>query len=260
MADRKIFVSGDLTSDDKFKEAIEQVEKKGFILSHRTGDTGVGKTLEDELGVKENSVQAADLGEIELKATRRDSNSKLTLFTKAPKKRGVNSRVLRAQYGYQTDESRALNPNINILHTQVNGRDFNTLNGEPFLKLTARDDRLYLEHAKDGILEDVYWEQEQLKKTFDKKYPSKKLYHVQAEAKKEDDGSESFHYSAAYSLEDFSAERMIEGLKSGELDVDIRLGVYASGDRKGKPHDNGTAIRVSSKKLDECFDKKKKLL
>lgn len=51
MADRKIFVSGDLTSDDKFKEAIEQVEKKGFIPSHRTGDTGVGKTLEDELGV-----------------------------------------------------------------------------------------------------------------------------------------------------------------------------------------------------------------
>ena len=71
MADRKIFVSGDLTSDDKFKEAIEQVEKKGFIPSHRTGDTGVGKTLEDELGVEENSVQAADLGEVELKATRR---------------------------------------------------------------------------------------------------------------------------------------------------------------------------------------------
>ena len=132
MADRKIFVSGDLTSDGKFKEAIEQVEKKGFIPSHRTGDTGVGKTLEDELGIEENSVQATDLGEVELKATRRNSNSKLTLFTRVPKKRGVNSRVLRAQYGYQTDESRSLNPNINILHTQVNGRDFNTLDGEPF--------------------------------------------------------------------------------------------------------------------------------
>ena len=130
------------------------------------------------------------------------------------------------------------------------------MDGEPFLKLTARDD----EHAKDGILEDVYWEQEQLKKTFDKKYPSQNLYHVQAEVKKEDDGSESFHYSEAYSLEDFSADRMIEGLKTGELDVDIRLGVYASGDRKGKPHDNETAIRVSSNKLDECFNKKKKLL
>ena len=153
-------------------EAIWRVEKKGFIPSHQAGDIGVGKTLEDELGVEENSVQVTELGEVELKVTRGDSNSKLTLFTQAPKK----------------------------------------------------------------------------------------LYHVQAEVKKEDDGSESFHYNEAYSLEDFSAERMIEGLKSGELDVDIRLGVYASGDRKGKPHDNGTAIRASSKKLDECFDKKKRFL
>ncbi len=30
---------------------MEQVEKKGFIPSHRTGDTGVGKALEDKLGV-----------------------------------------------------------------------------------------------------------------------------------------------------------------------------------------------------------------
>lgn len=260
MGNRRIIVSGDLTSDEKFMDAIKQIEMKGFILSHRSGDTGVGKTLEDVLGVEENSVQAADLGEVELKATRRESNSKITLFTKSPKKRGVNSSVLRARYGYQTDESRALNPNINILHTQVNGREFNTLNGEPFLKLTERDDRLYLEHATDGILEDVYWEQEQLKESFDKKYPSKKLYHVEAESKREADGTESFHYCEAYSLEDFSAERLIEGLKSGELDVDIRLGIYASGQRKGKPHDNGTAIRVSSKKLDECFEKKRKLL
>lgn len=41
--------------------------------------------------------------------------------------------------------------------------------------------------------------------------------------------------------------------------MDIRLGIYASGKRKGKPHDNGTAIRVPPKKLDECFDTKKLL-
>ena len=259
MADKKIFVSGDLTSDEKFKDAMKEIERKGFIPSHRAGDTGVGKTLEDELGIEENSVQAADLGTVELKATRKNSNSKLTLFTKAPKKRGVNSSVLRAKYGYKTDESKALNPNLKILHTQVNGREFNTLEGKPFLKLTERDKRLYLEHAKDGILEDVYWDQDQLKKTFGKKYPSGKLYHVQAESK-EEGGTELFHYDEAYSLEDFNAERMIEGLKTGELGVDIRLGIYASGLRKGKPHDNGTAIRVSPKKLDECFNKRKKLL
>lgn len=259
MAERVIKVTGDLTSDEKFQKELERIHSKGFIKSHRFGDTGVGKTLEDELGVQENSIQASDIGDVELKANRMGSNSKITLFTKSPNKRGVNNKILRKKYGYKTDESMELNKDIQILHTSVNGADFNTLNGEPFMKLTSKDDRLYLEHAKDGILEDVYWSEEELKKAFEKKYPAKKMYHVEAESKIQD-GEEEFYYTEAYSLENFSADKMIEGLISGNLEMDIRLGVYASGKRKGKPHDNGTAIRVSPEKLDDCFDSKKKLL
>ena len=153
MAERRITVSGDLTTDAKFKEAMKEIRDRGFIESHRKGDTGIGKTLEDELGVVENSVQAADLGKVELKANRKNSNSKITLFTKSPDKRGVNSKVLRAKYGYQTKESRELNPNINILHTTVNGKGFNSLDGEPFMKLKEKDDKIYLEHVTDGILD-----------------------------------------------------------------------------------------------------------
>ena len=259
MAERRIVVSGDLTTDAKFKEAMEEIRDRGFIESHRTGDPGIVKTLEDELGVEENSVQAADLGKVELKANRKNSNSKITLFTKSPDKRGVNNRVLRAKYGYQTEESRELNPNINILHTTVNGKEFNSLDGEPFMKLTEKDEKIYLEHATDGIIEDACWSKDSLKKAFDKKYPAKKMYHVQADSKIEN-GKESFHYNEAYSLENFSSDDMVDSLMSGDLEMDIRLGVYASGDRKGKPHDNGTAFRVSPNKLDECFDEKKKLL
>lgn len=56
MAERKIKVSGDLTSDEKFKAELSKIRDKGYIKSHRSGDTGVGKTLEDELGVEENSI------------------------------------------------------------------------------------------------------------------------------------------------------------------------------------------------------------
>lgn len=259
MAERRIKVSGDLTSDDKFKEEMQKISNKGYIKSHRSGDTGIGKTLEDELGIEENSIQSSDIGDVELKANRIGSNSKITLFTKSPNKRGVNNKVLRQKYGYKTDESRELNEDVQILHSSVNGKDFNTLNGKPFMKLTPKDDKIYLEHAEDGILEDVYWDETQLKKAFDKKYPSKKMYHVQAESKIQD-GEESFHFKEAHSLENFSADKMIDGLISGDLEIDIRLGVYASGKKKGKPHDNGTAIRVSPDKLDDCFDTKKKLL
>lgn len=259
MKKHRIKVSGDLTSDDKFKSELEKIYDKGFIKSHRRGDTGIGKTLEDELGIEENSVQASDIGDVELKANRIGSNSKVTLFTKSPNKRGVNTKVLRKNYGYKTDESKALNEDVQILHTSVNGTTFNTLNGKPFMKLTAKDNRLYLEHAKDGILEDVYWDEAQLKKAFDKKYPARKMYHVQAESKIEN-GEEFFRFSEAYSLENFSADKLLDGLISGDLEMDIRLGIYASGKRKGKPHDNGTAIRVSPNKLDDCFSTKKKLL
>lgn len=100
MVERRIMVSDELTTDAKFKEAMEEIRNRGFIKSHRKGDTGVGKTLEGELGVEDNSVQAADLGKVELKANRKKSNSKITLFTKSPDKRSVNSKILRAKYGY----------------------------------------------------------------------------------------------------------------------------------------------------------------
>lgn len=259
MAERRIKISGDLTSDEKFKRELEKIRDKGYIKSHRSGDTGIGKTLEDELGVEENSIQAADINTVELKTNRINSKSKVTLFTKSPDKRGVNNKVLRKKYGYKTNESKELNEDVQVLHTSINGASFNTLNGKPFMKLTTKEDKLYLEHAEDGILEDVYWEKSQLKKAFNKKYPAQKMYHVQAESINQD-GEESFHFTEAYSLENFSADKMLDSLISGDLEMDIRLGVYASGKRKGKPHDNGTAIRVSPNKLDDCFDTKKKLL
>lgn len=127
------------------------------------------------------------------------------------------------------------------------------------MKLTEKDDKIYLEHATDGIIEDACWSKGSLKKTFDKKHPAKKMYHVQADSKVEN-GKESFHYNEAYSLENFSPDEMVDSLLSGDLEMDIRLGVYASGKRKGKPHDNVMTFRISPNKLDECFNEKKKLL
>lgn len=257
---KKIVVTGDLTSDEKFQEEMKKIKAQGYIPTHRSGDTGVGKTLEDLLGVEENPVQAADLGDVELKANRKDSNSSVTLMTKAPSKRGVNNRILRKTYGYKTDESKELNTNAKILHSTVTSKGFNTLNGEPFMKLTFKDDRMYLEHAKDGILENVYWDKKKLTKAFDSKFPKGKVYHVQAKSQTGKNGKEEFHYVTADSLENFNSDKMYDLLKKGDMEVDIRLGLHASGEKKGKEHDNGTAFRVSSQKLDDCFDTKKKLL
>lgn len=71
----------------------------GWITTHRSGNTGIGKTLEDLLGIDENNYQEKDFGEYELKASRCNSNSMLTLFTKSPLPKGSNT-ALRLAYGY----------------------------------------------------------------------------------------------------------------------------------------------------------------
>ncbi len=63
----------------------------GWIKTHRSGNTGIGKTLEDLLGITENNIQGPDFGSYELKSGRINSNSMLTLMTKSPEPRGINS-------------------------------------------------------------------------------------------------------------------------------------------------------------------------
>ena len=260
MADRKIIVNGDLATEEKFADKMRELKGRGAIPTHRSGDTGIGKTLEDELGVEENSVQASDIEGVELKANRKGTSSKITLMTKSPEKRGVNNRVLRENYGVQTEESLKLNPKAKVLHTTVNGKGFNTLNGEPFMKLTSQGSKIYLEHATDGILEEVYWEKESLVKAQKKKFPEGKLYHVQAETGVDENGIETFCYTDASVLEGFSSDKLMKCIEDGDIEVDIRLGLYASGKQKGKKHDNGTAFRIAEGKLGKCFKEKRDLI
>ena len=115
---RKIIIENDLSTVDKFVTELSKIRDKGFIATHRSGPTGIGKTLEDELGITENSISTPDIGTVELKATRNRSGSMLSLATKSPDLRGANT-YLREQYGYKTDESIALNPNLKFSILQL---------------------------------------------------------------------------------------------------------------------------------------------
>jgi hypothetical protein len=255
---REIVMQKDLLTKENFVNELEIIKSMGFIKSHRNGPTGIGKTLEDVLGVEENCISLPDLGTVELKAARINSNSMLTLTTKSPDIRGANT-YLRQHYGYKTPESIELNPNLNVLHSTINGVGFNNYNGNPYLKLTFKDDRAYIEHASDGVLENVYWSEQTLTEAFKSKYPFEKLYYVKAECKTIDD-AEYFNYTEAFYLENFSAEKMLEHIRAGVIDVDIRLGIYTKGKLKGKAHDHGTGIRIKPNRLELCFEKSEKIL
>lgn len=249
-----IIIDQDLSTPELFLKAMRNIECEGYIKSLRSGPTGIGKTLEEKLGIHENCIDMPDIGNVELKAERINSKSLLTLKTKSPEIRGANQRLANT-YGYKTEESISINPNLNILHSTLSMNKFNTLNGKPFLKLTLIDNRLYLEHSSDGIIDYAYWETSSLAKAIKKKYPQKKLYYVLADSKIID-GVEHFHYSKAYFLEGFDETKLMECVKSGDIKIDLRIGMYTSGKKRGKRHDHGTGIRVDINNIDQCFNKR----
>ena len=63
---------------------LKKIKEMGWIRTHRDGNTGVGKTLEDLLGITENNIPGPNAAMIELKSARKNVSSMLTLFTKSP--------------------------------------------------------------------------------------------------------------------------------------------------------------------------------
>lgn len=56
-----------------FIDSFNDIKSQGFVRTHRKGPTGIGKTLEDLLGIQENNIQGPDFGIYELKSTRINS-------------------------------------------------------------------------------------------------------------------------------------------------------------------------------------------
>ena len=92
-----------ITTLDDFIREYENIVKNGWIRTHRSGPTGIGKTLEDLLGIPENNIDGPDFGDYELKSCRINSNSMLTMFTRAPQPARANT-YLRMKYGYASGE------------------------------------------------------------------------------------------------------------------------------------------------------------
>ena len=66
---------------EEFKSKFYELKEKGFVPSLRKGPTGIGYTLEEELGIEENNFALPDIEGIELKAHRTNVSSLITLFT-----------------------------------------------------------------------------------------------------------------------------------------------------------------------------------
>lgn len=55
------------TLEDFIRE-YSNIVNMGWVKTHRAGPTGIGKTLEDLLGIQENNIDGPDFGDYELKS------------------------------------------------------------------------------------------------------------------------------------------------------------------------------------------------
>lgn len=234
----------------KYSELVDQLpelKERGYIKTHKAGDTGIGKTLEDLLGIDENNFAGPNGHNTELKSGRKDSNSMLTLFTKSPLPARINRQLVET-FGRPTDKGKK------VLHSTINAVSRNTLFGKPGFKIIIQRSRIEINHEKYGDLPTPYWNNINLKSAFNRKYPQYLLY-VKADFRGRG-VNEEFHYNAAWLMSGFNFKRFIELLMSGQIRIDIRLGQYPD----GKLHDHGTAFRVKPNDLELCFSKRERIL
>src|SRR3989339_179787 len=204
----------------EFKEDFEKVRKAGFIESHRSHNTGIGKTFEDLVNVVENNKQEVDyLDELELKSSRELSQSMVTLFTKAPSHPPQANTILRFK-----------------------------------LDINDKEEKIYIlikDLKSDTIIDfECYYTFKDLKEIIEKK--CKNIAFVTAKIKKEN-VKEFFHFEKAILLTGLTFDRFLKAIKDGDIFYDIRIGAYRSGKNKGKTHDHGSGFRIRKNKIRQVF-------
>jgi len=226
-------------------QKLKEINKMGFIKTHRAGDTGIGKTLEDLLNIPENNIPLHDIhGLAELKAYRKDAKSMLTLFTLEPLPKGGNrDRLLLNNFGY----SKRNNQRPKELHSTLSCKRYNNQN----LKLSIGKDKIAIDGKNHQL--NIYWDMDSLKEKFEKKLPA--LVYVLAD-RKFIETSEYFHFNSACLLQGFSFELFKAMVKEDQIVVDFRMYYRPN----GTVRNHGTGFRVKINSLYNCFKTETRLL
>ncbi|OYR42900.1 hypothetical protein DJ75_12395 [Halorubrum sp. Eb13] len=231
-------------SFEDFVSQLREVKRLGYVETHRAGNTGIGKTLEDLLGIEENNIPGPDAAGVELKSTRSHSNNLNTLFTKEPPRgqRRLWNQDLVRKLGYEDGKGRqALK--VTVRPDMPNNRGF---------FLTYDHSSVAVSHEDYGVV--ATYPLDFLQETFEAKMPE--LVMVIADTKEVDE-REHFWYNEAYHLDGFDGDDFLQLMRDGVITLDLRMHIKESGNIRNR----GTAWRIMEEsRLDEAFEERTALL
>ena len=251
----------------KLAEDIKRVQEMGAIKSQRPGnDGGVGNTLEDLLGIKENNIPLTDIGPVEIKSHRKGSTSLLTLFHYDPLPRiGGKSFVQTLVDNYGWPHKRLKNEKS--FRLTLNGdrfvdRGFNVVVDRQRRVVCIHFDSAKTDPRHSNWLKSVetrvglgemqpapYWTFSDLEERAGAKIGQKVLY-VTADATMR--GTDEYlQYRTALLLEDFDLNDFVNLIQKGTIyiDFDARTG-----------HNHGTKFRIRPENLPKMYGKKQPVI
>jgi len=238
------------------KKRLLEIKEMGWIKSRRKHDTGVGKTFEELLGVKENNIQLPDIGGIEVKSSREYTESLVTLITFEPPLdyRNINWTLgsLVSNFGQTGSEYGG-----SVFHITIRASRY-TNNVQQFkleIKKVAGEEMICIITKKkfkpvNSRLPSNVVACYPIKEIIDRirRKLSGCLLVIEAESQKFDN-TEKFKLKNAKLYVGFSVRQFIELVKRDKILLDIRFGRYSD----GRPHNHGTAWRIKKENIPELY-------
>ena len=213
-------------------QKLKELKSKGFIQSKRKGPTGIGYTLECELGIIENNIALPDLEFAELKAHRDNHTGLITLFTFNKKAWQLPQLEAIEKYGsYDKKNRKGLYYSITPQQNSAG------------LFLNCKEEHILIQHTSGEVI--VKWTIDSVVEKFSEKIPALVLVTAQTE---ERDGREFFYYYKSQLMHTTTRNTLLNAFKTGGIIIDLRLH-----DKGTRARNHGTGFRVSQNNFANLF-------
>ena len=238
----------------KLHNKFLKIQNLGFVNGINNKSKGnAGITFERLLGKENDNFQIADYHKIEIKVKNESKTKLLRLFSLVPSNSfGIELKRIRNTYGIKDHQFKNIKTLQSFLGTT---RKSIILSGYKIqLEINYNDEKLYLLifDKNNTLLEKkIYWDFDDLIKTIERKL--KNLAIIKFETKKINDKNQ-FHYTNINYYAIKSSVVFFKLIELGKIKINIDLGIYRSGTKIGKEHDNGIFFYINYSDLPELYN------
>lgn len=224
---------------------LKQIGAMGFVPTKRSGDTGVGFTLETLLGIKCNSSKAPDYKGVEIKAGRAAAHvsGRTTILSQVPDwsiSRLKGSQDILRERGRFHEVKQRLQLFHEMSATKVNSYGLS-------LKVDSGSELLHQIYVNEGSsVVDVTWKLAKLFERLLEKH--KQTFWVKADTQGKGAG-EQFHYSKARYTSGVSPSKFPMLLETGIISLDYTIKALPNGAAK----DQGYLFKIKQSDLPLLF-------